>query len=504
MNFVKKHQLSLGFICLLFALFFFLNFDSYFFLRPQGVHFVRQTDGLSFVSNYFRSNLHFFDIKLFNLKNGVDGRGVCEFPVLYYCTALLYFVFGEKEFILKLLHLLFFFLGVFHIHRLCLLLLKDVVYSIFIPLFLFSSVSLVYYSFNFLPDSPALGFAFSGLYFLFKYRVSKQRRHLRYCTLFLTFSSLLKATYLINPIGALGLFLMEFWFLNKNGKKSKVNIRSIIYHFGICLFVVLAWNLFVIKYNAYYESTYFTTSALPIWKLIASERAITWQHIIGEWPKKYLAHSSMHLLGVFFILVVVTVRKIERSLFLFCLLLLLGNTAYFLLFFIQFKHHDYYCLTFFPLVVLFLILGVQSIQRIFKSNVIHLVIKSGVIIIVLTGMNYARMKVEERYSAGNDHFSQIGFILNEHSAELKSLPISPHSKVVLGPDYSINGGLYFIQKQGWIFQDKMEITTAELKRFYQKGARYLLVIQLDNQCVKGLDKMAKRILVKQDLVVYKL
>ena len=39
------------FVCFLIALYVILDFQTILFLQPQGIHFIRQTDCLSFVAN---------------------------------------------------------------------------------------------------------------------------------------------------------------------------------------------------------------------------------------------------------------------------------------------------------------------------------------------------------------------------------------------------------------------------------------------------------------------
>ena len=66
-QFIKNKMTDIGFVLLLIICFYFLNFHSYFFAQPQGVHFNRQIDGLSFVSNYYHNGFDFFHPELYNL-----------------------------------------------------------------------------------------------------------------------------------------------------------------------------------------------------------------------------------------------------------------------------------------------------------------------------------------------------------------------------------------------------------------------------------------------------
>jgi len=246
---LKIDKYDLGFLGVLLGVFYFFNFHHYFFLPSQGVHFIRQTDSLSFVSNYYENGFHFFEPSIYNLMS-VNGKAVCEFPLIYYCTSLLYLIFGEKEFLLKTIHLAIFFIGLFHVYKLSFLILKKHLYAYLIPLFILSSTSLVYYSFNYLPDSAALGFAFSGWYFIYRFKEDKRFKLLLFSTLFFCLSSLLKVTYLVHPIAAYAMVFMGEILSKSNNKMDKKAFLKLTLLYGISFVLVLLWNVFVLNYNA--------------------------------------------------------------------------------------------------------------------------------------------------------------------------------------------------------------------------------------------------------------
>ena len=108
-NYIFWLALIIVFIC--------LDFHQILFLRPQGIHFMRQTDCLSFVSNYFKNDFHFFEPQVFNLGS-FGGKAVCEFPILYFFTAFLYLIFNEHEYFLRLITLSISSLGFFYLFKL--------------------------------------------------------------------------------------------------------------------------------------------------------------------------------------------------------------------------------------------------------------------------------------------------------------------------------------------------------------------------------------------------
>ena len=345
--FLKIDKYDLGFIGLLAVVLLFFNFQHYLFLPPQGVHFIRQTDSLSFVSNYFENGFHFFQPATYNLMS-FNGNAACEFPIIYYFTALLYLIFGEKEFLLKLIHLTIFFIGLFHTYKLSFLILKNYFQAYLIPLFILSSTSLVYYSFNYLPDSAALGFALSGWYFIYRFKDEATIKILLFATVFFGLSSLLKVTYLVHPISAYAMIFISYFSSNSTFKIDKKVFLKLTLFFIISFSIVVLWNLYVLYYNDKNTSLYFTTNILPMWELSVSERAIYWKEILGEWYKKYLAETSYHFFIVCCFFSVFTIKRVKRELIWVLAFLFLGSLVYFILFFIQFRYHDYYSLLFFP------------------------------------------------------------------------------------------------------------------------------------------------------------
>lgn len=498
----KSKSFDICFISLLIALFYFFNFQNYFFLHPQGVHFIRQTDSLSFVSNYYNNGFHFFSPSLYNLSS-INGNGVCEFPILYYLSSLLYLVFGEKEFILKLIHLLIFFTGLFHVYKLSYLVLKDYMYSYIVPFFILSSTSLVYYSFNFLPDIAALGFAFSGWYFGFKFKENKVNKHLIFSILFFLISSLLKVTYLINPFAFLGISFIEFLLIKKEDTNRRKIILKQFYYFGISFLVVITWNVFVIFYNLKNQSTYFTTSILPIWDLTIQELSIYWNDILSEWYKKYLAETSFHVLVVVLIFITIFFKKIPKNFTVALLFLTFGTLSYFLLFFQQFRFHDYYYLLFFPFIIFILLSFFQVWKQLFKNNLVQNILKFIFLVIIASGLNYSRIKLKERYSKGNDLNSKIGFQILKNKKFIDDVKIPKDSKVLIGLDLSVNGGLYFIKRKGWSINNADDITNEKIKFFKSLGADFFILVN-DPKSQNRLDDVGRKLFKNRDISIYKL
>ncbi len=500
----KPSNLMIGIVALFLfcGLFFFLGYGNVFFAPPSGIHYMRQTDSLSFANQYYNNGFNFFSPQLYNLKN-TDAKAACEFPITYYITALFYNFTGNNFWLLKLLHLCISFAGVYFIFKLAYHWIQDYIYALLITLFIFTSTVFNYYAFNYLPDTAALGFTFIGWYYIFKYYKEKQQKTLWISLLFFTIGSLIKVTYYINPM-AIIVFSIFLLFSKSKAILERKQILHIIKFGALSLMIVVLWNIYVIYYNQSNDSSSFNTSILPIWDL-SSEGIIEVLLLIKDyWYVSYFAHASFHLLLVLFIIAIIFYKKIITPYFLLLLILFLGNISYFLLFFKQFKDHDYYALAFLPLIVLFMILIFQVIKYKFTNKYLAITLKVVFAIIIVTGTNYSNIKLKERHSMTYDVYSKAGNVIFKNTESINKLGIMTDANVIIAPEPSQNGGLLFLNKKGWTIESYEAIQQEKINELKDKGAKYLFLVKDDkNEFVFDFQN-SKIIFQNSELTVYEL
>lgn len=465
------------FLCFLAGLFLFLGFWEVFFSGPQGLHFMRQTDSLSFASQYYNTGYHFFEPRLFNLKNP-EGRAACEFPITYYLAALIYSVFGKNYLTLKLLHLIIVSTGVFFIFRLCCLVLKDYIYASLICLFLFTSTVFNYYSFNYLPDAPALGFTFAGWFFFFRYLNDRNQKSLIACFLFFTLGSLIKVTYLINPLSLLFLAMFTI-IIQKDTIIPRTLAKKMVIWGAAGVAIVLCWNIFMISYNASFNSGSFNTRPLPIWGLTVEQIAEVWDYIRNYWHTKYFAHSSFHFLFIIYLFQIIFFKKSDKKPASLILVLFAGSLSYFILFYPQFKDHDYYFLAFFPLLMLIMVNGISLLQKLSTNKFLHAGIKITILVIVVAGINYSRMKLHSRFEQPVDDFSRMGLLVEDNLEKIEKLSFPGNSTFIIARDLSQNGGLFFLDRMGWNFEKAEDVTVLKINQLKESGADYIVLLSED-------------------------
>lgn len=472
-NTITKYRDYL-FVLLLVLLYFSLDYQTILFLRPQGIHFMRQTDCLSFAVNYYEHGYHFFQPQVFNLQSD-GGRAVGEFPILYYLTALLYGLFGEREFILRLLTLVISSVGFLYLFKLLYLVLQDLTYAFAFGFLFISSTVLLYYTNNYLPDASALGFTLIGWYYFFVYLENRGRRNSLYaCFVFFALASLVKVTFFINPIAAI-LSLLVYDFSRERGVKpmAKRNAGPLLV-FAFTLLIVISWNYFAIGYNRDNHVDSFLMQSTPIWGIGEKQIGEVWEYISNYWYTRYYYPSTLHFFLVLWVAGVVFVHKSERILLILSLTLAAGGISYFLLFYSQFKDHDYYFIALIPAVIFITVNAFVSVRNKFPGYLGGYPAKLLLTGLCILSLNYAQKKLNQRYEPASDGISDIGTRLATTRYFLDSTGVPLHAKIIIVADKTPNGGLYFIHRPGWSIKDTTEASREKLDQYVAQGADYIL------------------------------
>lgn len=463
-SFLKKHWAEISFFAAIIALFLFLGYFKYLFDGPGGIHYIRQTDSLAFIDHYTENGHDFFKPGTLNLDSE-EGNAACEFPIIYYFTSFLYAGFGKHYFFLRLINFLLVIAGLYHLFKLGEKVFKDRITALVLPFFLFTSTVFNYYAFNFLPDAAALGLTFIGWNLFYdSYKANSNNWWKPF--LFFTLAGLIKVTYFISPIALVGYFSLEYL-----RSKNQVKLKSVLLMFLASVTIIIAWNIYAIVYNQYFETEYFTTGARPIWGMPTSEVNKTWDHIFNFWWNDYFAHSSQHLLAIFLLVNIVLFKKLKNIISLIYLMLI-GATCYFLLFFSQFKDHDYYFLTLIPVIATVLGGGVMALQKAFENKCIHWGVQSILLVVIIVGINYSRQKVNARFENRIDNISSFSLSLEQGEFETYILPEG--SKVLVLADPSKNGSLLVLERKGWTLPDLTYFTSDTLNYFKGKGLTHIL------------------------------
>jgi hypothetical protein len=441
--------------------------------QPKGIHYARQTDTLSFVANYYLG-AGFFEPQVFSV-NSVDGKAACEFPVLYYLTAKIWKITGQHPVVLRSLSVLVATLGYWAFFDTVHTFLGSSMRATVLALLVISSPVLMYYTFNVLPDAPALGFALIGWGFMVRYFERQRMRALVGGFFFFSISGLLKVTYFIHPIAAVAAGLWLALIDAKHVARAIGSQRSLLFALFLAALPIVAWNVFAIGYNADYGNYYFLVQSRPLWALDTSQRAEVWDAMSSYWFHSYHYHHLMRLLPFALLASLWFYRSGSRLLQSITVFVLLGSLAYFVLFFAQFRDHDYYAIAFVPGMGFLLLNTFDTLARRFKGRYMNGAMNGAVLAIsVLTILHMHRAhKHRERHM--ERQYDHVASPLLELRESFDAAGYHPDDRVLVYTDATENGSLYFLNRKGWTVKVSDELDQEALRTYTKHGARVLVV-----------------------------
>jgi len=490
-----KRKTDLLFILVLLIVSFFYGYHYIFFHRPSFHHFWRQTDCLSIAMNYYQDNRNFFEPAVLWVGDK-DGRTVSEFPIIYFTVGQLWKIFGHHEFIFRLIDVLIVFSGLFCLFRFIREFLGDTFWAIVIPVFLFTSPVLGYYTNNFLADAPALGLALIACYFYWK-AFSLQKKSLYWLSFFFfLLAGLIKLSSLITFFAFLIIQLYILIFRRKD--KSWFNQVSLLLPYVIVAGLIFAWYSYARYYNSHNLNCFFLQGILPIWKMDSAARIEMWKDLFNKMLPAFFSKPAFFFEMTVFLLLFIFYKKINKYLLLLNFLIFVGGIAFILLFFEVFNVHDYYLtnlLIFIPLpLIAFLEMLKRNYPNLFKNIILKSILSLGLLLLIYLAAVHSRMKYEPRdpfvrkslfikrdvitdWEIYTDYNLKFYKPLETINPYLREIGIKRNDLVYCTPDVTFNGTLYLMDQKG--FTDIFYGALPEDNRFAalkNLGVKYMVLV----------------------------
>ena len=333
------------FLFFLLTLSLFYNYHQILFRPPGVIHQWRQCDCLSLASNYYHHGMQFFSPAVYFSGNDGTGKTASEFPIIYYLVALLWKIFGQHEFIFRLVNLSIVYTGLFFLFRFVEEKLKDSFWAILTTLLVFTSPILVYYSNGFIMDPLGLSFAFIAWYYFGKFYTSGKTAQLYLSMLFFLIGGLLKVSSSLSYFAILGVFVLEIFGANfkENGKIFTDKKKQIIPFFGVAIGLYI-WYSFAQRYNLEHASGIFLVGILPIWDYSPAEISKGITNFRGAMTlHQFYNIETLYLIIILFFVQVTLVKKSNHFLLFITVLLFFAVFAFLILWFgAVTAGHDYY------------------------------------------------------------------------------------------------------------------------------------------------------------------
>lgn len=444
---------------------------------PSGLHYIRQTDSLSFIS-YFR--LHsgtLFEPGTLDLVLAPDnGKAAAEFPIVYWIIAQLSNLFGsDTGASLRAVSLSFILVGHFSVMMAMFKILGRVWIALGAGVWMFGSSVVVYYACNYLPDAAVYGSVLLG-WSLVLPSIFKGDLRIGWPTLAaFTFAGLVKAPAAMH-LFAVGAVLVAFGSARTERPHSFRGAMSSLTGVFVGLLLIIAWHAYAITYNRLHGSHYFLTWAEPIWRMDATERARTLDLIWRYWWAKYLHPSTWHALILLTVFVLVRARRMTRQVLVLLAALFLGSCAFVLLFFQKLADHDYYFLTIVPFVVILIIAGLHALVSIPKLTRWMWLVSLVVWALGLASVDLARTELARRNVSVMDRFARTGELLRDLPDAVAQVELPVEARIIVLGDSTPNGGLLVLGRLGWSFPGYPEPAVPDYPALLEAGATHVLTI----------------------------
>ena len=458
-------------------------------LPPTGTHLGAQADRSSLVYNFYKENTTFLYPMVMEtrLSNGIAGS---EFPGLYFLLGKVFQVTGYNYAIYRVFFFIFFVTGFFSAFYIAKKYL-DISAGLLVALAIFLSPILTFYSANFLVDMPAFGLSMLGWAIL----LGKRNKKMFVIIAFLLFglAGLLKASYAMHLVVAGSIFILE-----KRKIKWEVVIAALISTLAIGLWYEWATHL-----NEVYQNPHFLLKTNPSNSFTAFLNLIkdTW----NNWgTQNYSVFTFIVLIaGIWGLL---QIRKVSPYVFKISSRLLFTSVAFYLVFQVQFKYHDYYFIAFYPL---FFFLLLSLLLWLKKTSPNLLFAKLILVIVVLLGYNNTKTMYAERYKPDSYWYMPPMPGVNERHIGIdqyldKILP--EDAAIIVANDNTPNTSLFFARRRGARIADDF---SDELKKeiFTDKRFPYALINdngQYNLTYFLSIGLKAKEIGAYNEVIIYQL
>jgi hypothetical protein len=418
------------------------------------VHAWRQTQTQSAINNFYEEDMNIFNPRR-NERGDGDGILRMEFPLMQYCVACLYKVFGKHLIISRLFMFFIGFCTLLGLYKLLKILFNNTTLALIGAWALNFSPSFYYYTINPLPDNFALCASIWGVYLFFLWHKNQQTSTLLISSLCLGIGALCKLPFILYYIVPLTYFLLAI--KEKKGIDQQVLLSAI--KAGIFVVLPLSWYAWVVPQWSNGVVTGVISNEFPLQTLLHYLNA----NVFSTLPELLLNYAAVPFFLVSFYFIY---KKQSYKNHLFPVFVAWGalTIAYF-----GFEInmiatvHDYYLFPFYPLLFILVAYGANQLLNSEVKTVKYFTI---VLLLLLPITAHLRMK--NRWNLDSPNFNKD---LLDYKNELRNA-VPKDALCIVGNDESHFIFFYYVDKKGWGFNDD-ELTETMLKEYIQKGAKYL-------------------------------
>lgn len=427
------------------------NYHQIAFLRPVGVHHWRNCVSAAFpVNYYYGGNFLTPQTNALLADQMTSDVTVVEFPLIYYIISLFYKVFGPNVFWHRMFHVAIGFMGLIYLFKASHYFTRNWFYAGIIPMIIFTSPIYAFYLNNFIPDAVALSLTFGGFYYFIKSSQEEKFRPWLISMGFFALAGLTKTSSLLPYFGLGGVALMDLLMRKKRDSYFQFNYKYIGAFFMV-LVLIFGWYLYARIYSDMHKGSVSPIAIRPIWVMDGQEIKDTFTGMKGWFfPGFYHAKYLLAFTLLVFIATIVWIRKANKFLARWNILIFLGAVSFTFLFFQDMRQHDYYQMN-----NLFLLVSIYLTFFSILSNALPQVYnsiwaKGAITVVMFVLFLHCNDRMDFRHSERDWFYVASSETIEMWDIEdyLEEIGVDRTRKVYCTPDRSINISLYFCNRKG--------------------------------------------------------
>lgn len=443
---------------LLFSVVFILicirHYAEFAFMMPNGIHEGAQSDRLALAIQFYDNGMNFFLPRTYHIGS-IDAVTPTEFPLQSYLAACLGKIFGRESISVcfRLLTLFITYLGLLALYKICYRATRDMITSLFIPLFLFASPVFAFYACNYLPDIAAVSFSFIGLYYFIGFLKSSSFRQLVYAIALLTLATLVKTTLGIVLLTVMAYTLFHMLFVQKPVDRKPLAKTLLV--FALSFVPIIGYYFYNQYLSKHYNAYLFLMRANPFKDMEAVKLYFQYS-IRHSYVNEYYITLQYPFIALLFstgLYTMLTDPDKRRYLFFF-FVLFCGSIAATFLFGQQLIHHDYYFISIWhaTLTISMLVFIIWIRKSITDAKTVSLFNIGGIaslVIILLFAQNFfsSRATLEEYRYPGLKKTIASNWMKNG-AEKLDKLNISRNTPILVLDEESPNTALVYFDRKG--------------------------------------------------------
>ncbi len=352
-SFWKQLDLRLQIILTLSVLSILYAFWQHFTSDILPIHECRKSDSLTQAIQYMRG-ANFLEPQTNYISPSGNRNAAAEFPIIYYLLGQIWKITGYQLWISKLMSLAILVTAITSLHRLLFWFFGTKQKALLFSAIIFSAPVLIYYSDTVLPNVYSFSFLLLATSACFAYLQHRNWKNFLSFSLFLSLAILIKVTALIAVLAFVGALFFHVLFTN-SWKQYLTDKRFYWLSLSgiLALLASLLWYRYAIWYNAFYESTIFSTTIRPIWEVSLEEQIRIVNLVLTEHVKE-LYHQLILIPLTIIAFWALFKKQIPTYLRWLIVISFIGLFSYFILWFWVFDFHDYYLIEilFVPLILM--------------------------------------------------------------------------------------------------------------------------------------------------------